>query len=76
MHWTKYAANHEWPGKPEKFHLVTCAEVDLLERYQPRDGVVTSGDAEAEKQRPNLGYSDDRDGLLAQGFTPCKTCKP
>lgn len=76
MHHTQYVANHEWPGKPEKFHLLACPEVKELERYAQRDGVVTPDDTPVIKNAPNFGYSDSREALVDQGFTACATCKP
>ena len=75
-HWTQYAANHVWPGKPEKFHLVDCAVLAALENMEQRGGVVTSAASSELKSAPSLGYSDSREALVEQGFTPCRVCNP
>ena len=83
MHHTLYAVNHEFGKGPEKFHLTSCSEVADLIRLVSREdvgeegpAVVTSRSPESVRMRPNLGYSDYRDGLIEQGFTPCGVCKP
>lgn len=79
----KYVANHEFGKGPEKFHKASCDEVKVLQSLSSRDyigeegpGLVTNKMPADIRLRPNLGYSDSRNALIEQGFTPCKTCKP
>ena len=80
---TKYVCNHEFGKGPEKFHLASCPQVIDLERYIGRSvvgnegtGVVTNRSPLSVRMRPELAYSDYREALVEQGFTPCDVCKP
>lgn len=73
---TKYVCNEEFGKGPEKFHLGSCPQVEDLERYLPRGGVVSNRSPKEERMRPNLQYSDYREALVLQGFTPCDVCNP
>ena len=71
---TKYLCEHR-AGGPGAFHLASCAVALALEAAPQRGPVVSSRNT-AEMAKPNISYSDYRDALVQQGFTPCATCKP
>ena len=75
---TKYVANHDFgPNRVGTFHLATCPDVVAWEAMEQRGPVVSSRTSPAaERALPNLGYSDYREALVEQGFTPCAVCKP
>ena len=80
---TKYVCNHEFEAGAELFHLASCPQVEDLETRLSRDtvgdegpGVVTNRSPLGVQMRPNLGYSDYREALVEQGFTPCGVCGP
>jgi len=75
---TKYIANHVFgPTVVGVFHLATCSEAIAMESSQQRGGVVHGRLSSAgERDLPLLGYSDYREALVEQGFTPCPVCNP
>ena len=75
---TKYVVDHQYgPTIVGTFHLASCPEVVDLEAMPQRSAVVSSRTSSVvERGLPLLGYSDYREALVEQGFTPCETCNP